>query len=94
MRIVMKMDWSNIRKDQYESLRKSVNWEGNMPVGAVLHIASFSDKGIHVTDIWENENDLNNFLNKRLMPEVIKLGVTNKPVLEITPLHALFTPGI
>ena len=35
----------------------------------------------------------NNFVEKRLMPGVQKLGITGEPKIEILPVHATFTPG-
>lgn len=94
MKIVMNMAWENITKDQYEMLRKRVNWEDNVPAGLIVHMSSFNDKGIRVTDVWESADDFDNFINLRLMAEVKKMGITLPPQVEVTPLYALFTPGI
>ena len=68
----MQMKWAGVTPAQYDELRKTVHWEGNIPKGAVFHVAAFNNGSIHVTDIWESENELNNFIQNRLMPEVIK----------------------
>lgn len=94
MRIVMNMFWEGATKEQYESLRKTVKWEENIPQGGVIHIASFDDKGLHITDVWESAEDFNHFVNDRLMPEVKKQGIPGEPKVEIRPLHALFTPKV
>ena len=64
-------------KDIYEKGRKEVNWEGNPPPGIILHAASFDDSGnnIRVADIWESEEQWNNFLNTRLKPYMQKSNV-------------------
>jgi hypothetical protein len=64
-------------KDIYENARKEVNWEGNPPPGLIFHAASFDSSGntIHVSDIWESEDQWNNFLNTRLMPSMQKAKV-------------------
>jgi len=88
-RIVMLMEWAGVTKELYENVRKEV-WEGNvLPDGVVLHISTFDEKGIRVIDIWENEEDLNNFVQKRLVPVTDKL-IGTKPKVEIFPLYALF----
>ncbi len=33
--------------------RSIVNFEGNVPAGGLFHVASFSDKGVRVTDLWQ-----------------------------------------
>jgi hypothetical protein len=60
---------NNITKQMYESLRKEVDWEHKHPVGVILHAAAFEDSGnnIHVADVWESKEDLNRFVNERLM---------------------------
>jgi hypothetical protein len=76
-----------ITKDLYENARKEVNWEGNPPPGLIFHAASFDNSGnIRVTDIWESEDQWNNFLNTRLTPFFQKAKV---PPLrtEIFPIH-------
>ena len=89
----MHMRWEGVSLDQYEQIRPIVNWEGNVPEGAVLHVCSHDGQALRVNDVWESAEDLNNFVNNRLMPEVIKIGVTSQPQVEVYPLHALFTPA-
>jgi len=92
-RIVMLMQWTGVTKELYEKVREQVNWEGEVPEGAVLHVATFDKKGIRVTDVWESEEDLNNFIQNRLTPVTKKL-LDTEPNIEIYPLHALFAPGL
>jgi len=92
-RIVMLMQWTGVTKELYEKVRKQVNWERDVPKGAVLHIATFDDKGARVTDIWKSEEDFNNFVQNKLMP-VTKELIDTEPDVEIYPLHALFMPGV
>ncbi|MFI5263931.1 MAG: hypothetical protein ACHQM6_05395 [Candidatus Kapaibacterium sp.] len=92
MRIAMFMRWEGVTLDQYEEVRQIVNWEGNVPKGSVLHICSHDGKSLRITDVWESAEDLNNFVNNRLMPETSKI-VNTQPQVEVYPLHALFTPA-
>ena len=94
MRIAMFMKWDGATADQYEQLRKTVDWEGRPAKGGVFHVAAFGNGSMHVTDIWESEDDFNNFIQNRLMPEVIKLGITEQPQVEIFPLYAVAVPGL
>ncbi len=61
-------------KDMYETLRREVNWEGNPPPGVIFHAASFDISGNNacIADIWESEDQWNNFLNTRLKPVMQK----------------------
>jgi hypothetical protein len=84
-----------MNKDMYENLRREVNWERNPPSGAVFHAASFDKSGnIHVANIWESEDQLNNFLNTRLIP-CIQKGKMPTPKMEIFQIHNIDAfPGI
>ena len=94
MRIKMKMKWDGITPAQYDQLRNIVHWEGSIPKGAVFHVAAFGNNGIHVTDIWESADEMNNFIQNRLMPEVMKMGIKTQPTVDVFPVHAIFIPAL
>ena len=92
MPILMQMFWEGIKPEQYEKLRSTVNWEGNTPKGAIFHVSAFDKRGVHVTDIWESNQDFNNFIENRLMPEVKKMGITDMPQVETYNSHYTYIP--
>ena len=95
MRVAMFMKWEVSSVDEYDQVRKVVDWDNKIPEGAVLHVASFDSKGfLRVTDVWESEEELNNFVQKRLMPGVEQVGIKTQPIVEVYPLHNLFTLGV
>ena len=77
MPILATFTGNNITKNMYETLRKEVDWEHNHPAGLILHSAAFDNSGnnVRVADIWESEEELNNFVSSRLMPVMQKGGV-------------------
>ncbi len=53
----------------------------------IFHAASFDDSGnLRVVDIWESEDQSNNFLNTRLKSYLQKVNVSI-PKGEIFPIH-------
>ena len=92
MKVVMTMKWDGVTPDQYEKLRKIVNWEGDKPKGAVFHVASFGNNAIYVTDIWESADDFNSFVQTRLMPGVAQAGIHGEPQVDMFPVHAIYVP--
>jgi len=94
MPIVMNMQWDGVTAEQYEQVRKLVNWEAQRATGGLLHVACFNAKGLLVTDVWESAEDFNRFVETRLSAGVQKAGITSQPRVEIAPLHALFNPGV
>jgi hypothetical protein len=75
-----------VNKNQYEAARKEVDWEHRQPAGLVFAAAGFDQTGMRVVDIWESQQALDDFLNKRLMPAIKKLGIP-APDVEVYPLH-------
>ncbi len=92
MRTVVSLKWDGATPDQYDELRKLVNWEANRPKGGVFHVAGFSNNTLRITDIWESEQDFNDFVQNRLMPGVAQLGIQGEPQVEMFPVHAIFVP--
>jgi hypothetical protein len=93
MAIVMNMRWEGVTKAQYDQARAAVKWETETPTGAKFHVASFDDKGLRVTDLWDSADDFNRFVEERLMPGVQQVGIAGQPEVEITEAHAIFAPN-
>jgi hypothetical protein len=93
MAVVMLMEWEGVTPEQYEQARKLVNWEGNVPAGARIHVAACSDKGLRVTDVWESPEDFQRFVDTRLTPGVQQLGIQGQPKVEILPVQSVFAPA-
>ncbi len=76
-----------VTKEKYERLRKEIGWERNVAPGSIFHIAGFDEKGdAHVADVWASPEQLNQFVNSRLMPAFKKLNVP-PPTVEVFPAH-------
>jgi hypothetical protein len=89
MSIVAYMNWDGATKAQYDAMRSEVNWETDLPAGGIYHIASFNDKGLRITDVWESAEHFNNFIQNKINPAVAKLGIQGQPQVEIYPVHAI-----
>jgi predicted nucleotidyltransferase len=94
MPTVMSMHWPEVTKEKYEAARKEVDWEGQTPAGAKLHISWFADDGFHVIDLWDSVADFQKFAAERLMPGVQKIGVDGQPRVELSEAHAIFAPNV
>lgn len=94
MPTVMSMHWPEVSREQYEAVRKEVNWEGNTPAGAKLHVSWFADDGFHVLDLWDTPQDFQKFVDERLTPGVQKVGVQGQPQVSISESHAVFAPNL
>ena len=93
MTVMMQMTSNGIGAKEYEAMRNHVNWEGDVPPGAMFHVVAITDDGVRVTDVWESAEAFNDFVENRLMPGVQKLGIPGEPQVEILPAHTIFAPG-
>jgi len=74
-------------KKMYEALRSEVKWETNLAPGGLLHACGFdSDGNLHVADVWESDEQMNEFVTKRLVPGFQKLGIPI-PEVKVIPVH-------
>ena len=95
MAIVMKMQWPEASKDQYDQLRSAVNFEGDVPAGAKFHVAWFDEnEGMNVVDLWDTREDFDRFVGERLMPQVQSIGVQGEPKITISDAHNIFAPNV
>ncbi len=86
---ILAIHTGKITKDMYENMGKEVNWETNPPPGVIFHTASFDNSGdICVAEIWESEDQWNNFLNSRLKPTMQKNNVP-LPKTQIFQIHTI-----
>lgn len=93
MAIGMFMDWQGINSDQYDQIREAVDWEGEVPDGALFHVATFDEEGAHIFDLWEDAGAFQAFVDGRLMSAVREVGIDNEPNVRIFEVHATFTPA-
>ena len=94
MAVMMVMTWPGVSIDQYEAVRKAVDWDNKLPAGGILHLCAHDGKDLRITDIWESPEAFQTFTETRLMPGVQQAGVTAEPQVEVMPAHNVFTPGI
>jgi hypothetical protein len=91
--ILTMVEWDGVTQQQYEALRRLVNWEGDSPKGLSFHVAAFDEKGGHFVDNWETAEEFQGFIEGRLMPGAKQVGMPGEPRAQMFPVHALFTPG-
>jgi predicted ester cyclase len=93
MPVMMIMKWPGVTPEQYDRARAIVNWEGDVPAGALFHVIAFDGDGLRVTDVWDSAEDFQRFTEERLTPGVSQLNLPGEPIIEIYPTHRIFAPG-
>lgn len=90
MAVAMTMHWPGLTSDQYDAMMARLGLDANPPAGAVLHMATVTDEGVEVYDIWQTEQAFSGFLEQRMLPVVSDLGISGEPAITIVPLHNLY----
>jgi hypothetical protein len=87
MAILASFSGDGFTKQVYEELRKEVDWEHKNPKGVIFHAAGLDNSGnIRIADVWESEQDLNNFINSRIKPVMERINAP-MPKGEIVSIH-------
>ena len=87
MAVLCILSGERFTKEMYEELRKEVDWEHNQPKGEIFHAIGFDNSGgYHVVDIWESEQDFNNFITNTIKPLMDKMNAL-MPKGEIIPIY-------
>ena len=94
MATVMLMHWPEVTRELYEQARKEINWEGDVPPGAKLHVSWFDQNGFHVFDLWDSQEDFERFGRERLMPGLQQIGFRGQPKVEMASAYLVFAPNI
>jgi hypothetical protein len=93
--VVMYMEWDGVTPEQYDEVRGSVDWEGDPPDGAMLHVPWFVDGGIRVVDVWESPEKFQAFSDERLAQGTQAAGIEGEPRVDFRPLHSrIFAPDV
>ena len=75
MSIVVRFPISNVTKQQYDSVRDSVEKAGVWPpAGCLMHVCFGDDHDLHVSEIWESREQLEAF-GETLRPHLEAAGI-------------------
>jgi hypothetical protein len=94
MAVVMRMDWPEVTREQYDATLEAVGWEQTPPGGAIFHVAFFDEGGFKVVDVWESEEHFHRFVEDRLNPGIQQVGIEGEPKVTLTPAHRVFDPAL
>jgi len=90
MAVAMFMKWPGVTPDQYDTVMARLELDADPAAGGVLHVATLSDDGLEVCDVWQTEQAFYGFLEQRLLPVVREVGVSGEPEVKLVPLHNLY----
>ena len=100
MAVAMFMHWPGVTSDQYDAVMARLGLDAQpgagggsiaqLDAGGVLHVATLTDEGLDVCDVWQTEQAFHGFLEQRMLPVVSELGIEGEPEIRLVPLHNLY----
>ncbi|MGF6887088.1 hypothetical protein ABIA39_004222 [Nocardia sp. GAS34] len=94
MAVLGVLDMEGITTDQYDSVVERMGVEGRALGSIYLHIAATTAEGIRVVEIWDDPQELEQFLANTLFPTMRELGIEQQHSLIMTPIHNVFVPRL
>lgn len=88
MTLVMTMDLPVTRED-LEAVSADLGTHENPPDGLVVHVATMTTHGVHVTDVWESQAAFEKFRDNQLMPSMQKFMAEHNMSMDQAPAPQL-----
>jgi hypothetical protein len=87
----MYLHWPDLTSSQYDAVMAKLSLDSNPAAGAIFHMATATDQGLEICEVWQTEQAFNSFLEQRLLPVASNLGIRGEPTIWVGPLHNVFT---
>ena len=88
MAVGVVMDFEGGTLDQYDQVIQKMGLErgGPMPDGGIFHWVTQTDRGLHVTDVWESREQFDRFAQEQIGPYTAEVGLS-EPRIEFYDAH-------
>ena len=80
--------------EQYDSVNAKIDPASNPPAGLLMHVGAVSGSSVHIVDVWESEQQFNDFRDSRLGPAVGEVmgEAAGPPNIQVLEVHDFITP--
>jgi hypothetical protein len=72
MPVLLTMDLP-IRREDLEAVSSAMGVQNDPPDGLIVHVMTATADGVHVVDIWESQDQFQQFSDARLVPTMQKV---------------------
>ena len=93
MPVGLRLDFQNLRLDDYDATCRALNFPADWPDGLLAHGSAEIDGRLRVTDVWESRPHFDRFVEQRLGRAIGEaLGDrAEEPEVTETELHSFYT---
>jgi hypothetical protein len=92
MAILWLLEWDGFSKEQYEDLKRRVDWTGSPPDGLHYQVTAFSDKALLLTQVWQSPDHVMRFMEDRVLPAIRAMDIRSMPKVDQYMVNEVFQP--
>jgi hypothetical protein len=94
MSVVSTLDVTDLTAPEYRAVMDELGVEQRPEGGIYLHLTTPTDFGYRIVKIWDEKENFDRFVERRLAPANQAIGVDHTTEITVTPLHNLFAPRL
>jgi hypothetical protein len=94
MTVVSTLDITDLTAPEYRAVMDELGVEQRPEGGIYLHLTTPTDPGFRVVEIWDQRENFDRFVERRLVPANQARGLDRATEITVTPLHNLFAPRL
>ena len=94
MTVVSTLDVTDLTAPEYRAVMDELGVERRPEGGIYLHLTTPIDAGFRVVEIWDEKENFDRFVERRLVPANQAIGLDHATEITVTPLHNLFAPRL
>ena len=94
MTVVSSLDVQGLTAPEYRAVMDELGVERRPEDGIYLHLTTPTDFGYRIVEIWDQKENFDRFVERRLAPANEAIGLDHATEITVTPLHNLFAPRL
>jgi hypothetical protein len=94
MTVVSTLDITDLTAPEYRAVMDELGVEQRPEGGIYVHLTTPTDAGFRVVEIWDQKENFDRFVERRLVPANQALGLDRATEITVRPLHNLFAPRL
>ena len=89
MAVAVEMNFAGATMEQYDQViqKMGLTPKGGTPPGALFHWVAASDDGMRVVDVWESQEQFDQFAQEKITPYSAEVGITEPPEMRVYEVH-------
>ena len=94
MTVVSTLDVTDLTTPEYRAVMDELGVEQRPEGGIYLHLTTPTGFGYRIVEIWDEKENFDRFVKRRLAPANEAVGVDRATEITVMPLHNLFAPRL